>query len=89
MIYKIYSNNPDMVVRDDATSIPIAEKFLSRFDNSDFQEYQKWLDAGNEPEYITVVEKPEAEQVLALPLRIAALEQALVDLKIRLKKANI
>jgi hypothetical protein len=87
-IYKIFSNHPDMVVRDNVTVIPIGAQFTGRFDNPDFQKYQIWLDAGNEPEYIAVVETPEVPQI-ALPFRVATLEQTVIDLENRLKKANI
>jgi len=86
--YKIYSDNLTMVLRDDGASIPLSEKFMERFENKDFREYQKWIDAGNEPEYITVVETPEVPQI-ALPFRVATLEQTVIDLENRLKKANI
>jgi len=50
--YKIYSDNPDMVVRDDITTIPIGKQFGGRFNNPDFIEYMLWIEAGNKPEYI-------------------------------------
>jgi len=50
--YKIYSDNPDMVVRDDITTIPIGDQFGARFLNPDFIEYMLWIEAGNKPEYI-------------------------------------
>jgi hypothetical protein len=50
--YIIHSNNPDMVLRNDGASIPIGEKFASRFNNPDYQRYMKWLEEGNQPTYV-------------------------------------
>ena len=60
--YVIHSNNTIMVLRDDGASIAVG-KDNRDINNPDYQEYIKWLDAGNTATIVDPPGKPLASRL--------------------------